>query len=141
MLKLRQRVNGQPEQPKWEADDADDKLAERLAAEPPEFVPDDGIAVLPPQNASCVSDVKPSPREQLHAKVAAPKPQEPVQSAPGIDVGKLAIQMVELLTSDADCWIDGNTFVAEKKINGGKQKRTYRYTFSHISVKTVDLIS
>ena len=66
MLKLRPRQNGQVEQPKWESDDADDKLADQLASDPaPLPVDDEDVPMLPPMPKS-----SPKPQRRPHPKVS-----------------------------------------------------------------------
>ena len=58
----------------WETDkEADDALAAKLAEESPLPV-EDGIAVLPAQNAAGRSDVKPTSQPQLRPSHRVPEP-------------------------------------------------------------------
>ena len=124
MLKLRPRVNGQTEQPKWEQDDADDKLADKLASEPPEFVPDD-IPTLPSM---------PQPAVQR----ATPQPQKPKET---VNVKDLMETLLEAWTNPTvRMWVDGADLCFEQVNLEKRQKNTWKVGFSHVKTSSVKLL-
>jgi hypothetical protein len=59
-IKLKPRTNGQLEQPKWEQDDAEDKLAEKLASQ--------DIPTLPPMATQDTRDQRHKPKETVNVR-------------------------------------------------------------------------
>ena len=129
-IRLRPLNNGDDGQ--WDRDDADDKLADKLAADGPAPIQEDGIATLPAMP-------KPSVREKL---------QERVKDRPNDDAGKanvrdVALSIAQLLTDDkARCWVEASTFHATKLVtrDGKTFQRHYEIEFGRVAVKTVELI-
>ena len=130
-IRLRPLSNGNGDESAWDRDDADDKLADKLAAEPPAPVEEDGIATLPAMT-------KPSVREKLQERVKD-RPKE-AGSANARDV---AISIAQLMTDgSARCWVEGSVFHATKLItrDGKTFQRHYEIEFGRVAVKTVELI-
>ena len=129
MLKLRQRPNGQPEQPQWEEDDAQDKLAEKLAESdgPLPFVPDD-IPTLPPM---------PQPTVQR----APQQPARPERPKETINVKDLMETLLEAWTNPTvRMWVDGADLCFEQVNLEKREKNTWKVGFSHVKTSSVKLL-
>mgnify|MGYP001601063510 CR=1 FL=1 len=129
MLKLRPRTNGQSSMEQAEQDDAEDKLAERLAEDGPlPFVPDDQIPTLPPM---------PQPTVQR----APQQPQRPERPKETVNVKDLMETLLEAWTNPTvRMWVDGADLCFEQVNLEKREKNTWRVGFSHVRTSSVKLL-
>ena len=136
---LKPCTNGDTAQPKWVQDDADDKLAERIASDPPPIPVDDDIEFLPAQNASGRSEIKPASQPQPKASQCV---QRPARATETINAKELIHTIVNAyMDADSDnvsIFVDGSEIVIERKVNGFKN--SWRIGLSHVRTASVKLI-
>ena len=129
-VQLKPRSNGTP---KWEQDDADDKLAELVASEAPLPVDD-----LPAPNALGRSDALPASQPQLVSSKCVPKPAKATQT---VNVKALLEFMANAYTDDdpnTSIYVEGREIVIEQKRDG--MKHSWKIGLSHVRTYSVKLI-
>lgn len=125
MPRIVTKTNGENHKPKWEADDEQDKLAEKLAELP----------ALPPQTPSGTTDIKPP--------VLAKQP-EPPKRPTTIDPVHVINVLLDAWTNDAfHVHPDGSDLVLEKYTkteDGRKFKNIVRVRFAAYSETKIPLL-